>query len=191
MNYEKIENFLTELSGDNVHVEEQLDPGEGWTLSYEYPDTYYSGSGWGDHYKEHEMQDMARDTMVGITPLSLISLLLSFNNNPDGIQGEYGIGIDDEVAKALEYYAGRAEPDMTGNKHKWVWVKRVEKQKDKNGYILHCQNTVEPRIKVSIIVGTPGNPTQAPDAMTGAMFVTWSAAGVVAQGIPISNKKAL
>ena len=191
MNHEKIENFLAELAGDELRIEEELDDAQGWALSYEYDDTYYSGSGWGDHYSEVELPTRERDTLVGVTPLSLMALLLSHNNSSDNVGGPYGLGLDTEIAKSLEYYADRAADTSNGQRHEWVWVTKVENDEESGGYVLHCRNTTRPRIKVNMIMGNPFAPEQVPSEMTGAMFLTWTADGTLAECVPVSNKARL
>ena len=191
MDYDKIEQFLATLAGDELQIEEILDPAQGWALSYEYTDTYYSGSGWGDHYSEVEMPSRERDTLVGVTPLSLMALLLSHNNGPDDVGGPYGVGLDDEIAKSLEYYADRAADTSNGERHEWVWVTKVEHDKQDGGYILHCRNTTRPRIKAEMIMGNPFTPDVAPWDMRGAMFITWAKDGTLAEVVPVTNKARL
>lgn len=191
MNHEKIENFLAELAGDELRIEEELDDAQGWALSYEYDDTHYSGSGWGDHYSETELPTRERDTLVGVTPLSLMALLLSHNNGPDDVGGPYGLGLDVEVAKSLEYYADRAADTSNGQRHEWVWVTKVEHDKESGGYVLHCRNTTRPRIKADMIMGNPLAPDVAPWEMKGAMFLTWTADGALAECVPVTNKARL
>ena len=191
MDYDKIADFLANLAGDDLQVEEILDPEQGWELSYQYADTYYAGSGWGDHYSETELPEWVRDTLVGATPLSLMALLLSHNNGPDDVSGPYGVGLDEEVAKSLEYDADRAADTSNGERHEWVWVTKVERDEKDGGYILHCRNTTRPRIKAEMIMGNPLAPDVAPWDMKGAMFLTWSAAGTLAEVVPVSNKARL
>lgn len=191
MNHEKIEKFLSELAGDELRIEEELDDAHGWALSYEYDDTYYSGSGWGDHYSEVELPTRERDTLVGVTPLSLMALLLSHNNGPDDVGGPYGLGLDTEIAKSLEYYADRAADTSNGERHEWVWVTKVEHDKESGGYVLHCRNSTRPRIKVNMIMGNPFAPEQVPSEMTGAMFLTWTEHGTLAEAVPVTNKARL
>lgn len=186
MNHEKIEQFLTTLAGDEVVIEEELNDGEGWSLNYEYPDTYYSGSGWGDHYSEVEMPSRERDTLVGVTPLALMALMLSLCNNSDGITGTYGIGLDVDTARSLEYYADKAD----GQGNEWVWVKEVT-QNEAGDYVLHCQNTVRPRITVPFIKNSPLSTTLVPTELKGAMFLTYGDSGQVEECVTIHNKNAL
>lgn len=186
MNHEKIEQFLTTLAGDDVVIEEELNDGEGWALNYEYPETYLSASGWGDHHSEVEMPSRERDTLVGITPLSLMALMLSLCNNPDGISGTYGIGLDVDTARSLEYYADKA----AGQGYEWVWVKEVT-QNDAGDYVLHCQNTIRPRITVPFIKTSPLSTVEVPTELKGAMFLTYGSSGQVEDCVTIHNKNAL
>jgi len=190
MNHEKIEDFLTILAGDEVVIEEELNDGDGWSLNYEYSDVHLSASGWGDHFGEVELPSRERDTLVGITPLSLMALMLGLCNNPDGISGTYGIGLDVDTARSLEYYADRAADTTGGKRHEWAWVKEVT-QDEAGNYVLHCQNTIRPRITVPFIKPSPLSTTLVPTELKGAMFLTYGDSGQVEDCVTIHNKNAL